>query len=153
MPISLNVAGCIFLALTLQTTNKRRTPVWKSSTLAPLHHGLGEKETEVTVREVSQMDKLAKSTFIQLMNSDENDRYMFRTNSQSGEARGVTTGIALPQLLLPKKALSINTDEISLISQESHDRCFQTGGHLIAKPAVIVENYNHQLLVCLAYSL
>lgn len=74
MPFSLNIAGCLFLVLTILKTNKRGTPVWKSSTLALLHHGLEKTRIEPGVLKISQMDRMAVNTFVQLASGVEDGR-------------------------------------------------------------------------------
>lgn len=77
LPALLVIIGTIFLTVTIVASKKGNTPLWKSSVLALLYHGLDGMETAdyMTGRE---MEKTAEETDVQLQYSECDNRLMLR---------------------------------------------------------------------------
>ena len=70
LPALLNLASAIFLGLTIYTTHKHKTPLWKTSLVASLFHGLEpDLQDGPTDTRVSQMDLASKELKVRLKRS------------------------------------------------------------------------------------
>ncbi|OQE21121.1 hypothetical protein PENSTE_c012G06956 [Penicillium steckii] len=77
LPALLVLAGAVFLATTITLSRKSKLPLWKSSALASLYHGLDHTEKD-EYRTASIMEKTAKMEDVQLQFSEQNGRLMLQ---------------------------------------------------------------------------
>ncbi|KAJ5819487.1 hypothetical protein N7474_005078 [Penicillium riverlandense] len=77
LPALLVLIGTIFVIATIAVNRRSNAPLWKSSALAPLYHGLErfEKDEYMTA---SIMEKAAERVVVQLQYSAHNGRLMLR---------------------------------------------------------------------------
>ena len=78
-PASLVLLGTIFLVITIVLSRKNHVPLWKSSTLPSLYHGL-EKFGGDEYSTGSFMEKSAESTKVRLQYSEQHGRLMLLQN-------------------------------------------------------------------------
>ncbi|KAK5958482.1 hypothetical protein OHC33_000325 [Knufia fluminis] len=74
LPALLNLLVLLFLVLTMIATREQKAPLWKSSTLALLFHGLEDDEIRISNAEtVSEMNQAAEHTTVRLRRSDRSE--------------------------------------------------------------------------------
>lgn len=80
LPILLNFVAILFLALTAYATRRQHLPLWKSSTLAMLYHGLAEGLVDPNrgYENASDMDSDAKGVHVRLDSSEGTGRLHLR---------------------------------------------------------------------------
>lgn len=77
LPGCLVLAGSLFFIATMAVNQKAKMPLWKSSVLAYLYHGLEKQEEDRLVTAISMQVKAENSKF-QLMDSDGDERLILR---------------------------------------------------------------------------
>ncbi|CEJ58310.1 hypothetical protein PMG11_06972 [Penicillium brasilianum] len=80
LPGCLVLAGSLFFIATMVVNRTARMPLWKSSALAPLYHGLEKQEGDRLVTAIS-MEVEAENYKVQLMSSDGDGRLVLRRKS------------------------------------------------------------------------
>ncbi|OOQ88061.1 hypothetical protein PEBR_14787 [Penicillium brasilianum] len=80
LPGCLVLAGSLFFIATMVVNRKARMPLWKSSALASLYHGLEKQEGDRLVTAIS-MEVEAENSKVRLMSSDGDGRLVLRRKS------------------------------------------------------------------------
>jgi hypothetical protein len=80
LPGCLVLAGSLFFIAPMVVNRKAKMPLWKSSALASLYHGLEKQEGDRLVTSIS-MEVKAENSKVRLMSSDGNGRLVLRRNS------------------------------------------------------------------------
>ncbi|CAI7645755.1 unnamed protein product [Penicillium pancosmium] len=80
LPGCLVLAGSCFFIATMVVNRKAKMPLWKSSALATLYHGLEKQEEDKLVTAIS-MQVQAESSKVRLMDSDGDGRLALRRKS------------------------------------------------------------------------
>ncbi|KAJ5611468.1 hypothetical protein N7528_008573 [Penicillium herquei] len=80
LPGLLVLAGSLFFIATMVVNRKAKMPLWKSSAMASLYHGLEKQEGDTLVT-ASSMQVKAENSQVRLMSSDGDGRLLLRRRS------------------------------------------------------------------------
>lgn len=82
LPAILEIAGAVFLLLTALVSHRRGVPLWKTSILALLYHGLEERVLQEVrgdpAKDLAEIEQLSQNTMVKLGVSNEDSRVVLR---------------------------------------------------------------------------